>query len=129
MKKIFLLLLSAVILLTGCAAPQDTAKSFRQVSMKEAVEMMEKESDYIILDVRTQGEYNSGHIPNAILLPNESIGSEEISALPDKDQLIFVYCRSGSRSKQAASKLYKLGYTNIVEMGGINAWTGDIVTE
>ena len=88
--------------------------------------MMEKESGYIILDVRTPEEFAEGHIPNAINIPNESIGSADLSQLPNKDQLIFVYCRSGRRSKEAAQKLANLGYTNIVEMGGINDWNGEL---
>ena len=97
--------------------------------MQEAVGMMEKEEDYIILDVRTEQEFAAGHIPGAILVPNETIGTKEIPQLPDKDQLIMVYCRSGNRSKQASFKLVQLGYTNIVEFGGINSWPGEIVTD
>ena len=82
--------------------------------------MMEEETGYIILDVRTAQEYREKHIPGAINIANESIGTEDISELPDKDQLILVYCRSGNRSKQASEKLVKLGYTNIIEIGGIN---------
>ena len=88
--------------------------------------MMEEESEYIILDVRRPDEFAAGHIPNAINVPNESIGTSEIPELPNKDQLILVYCRSGRRSKEAADKLVKLGYTNIVEFGGILEWKGDI---
>ena len=91
--------------------------------------MMQEETDFVLLDVRTQEEYASGHIPGAICIPNETIGSEEIPELPDKEQLILVYCRSGNRSKQASEKLVKLGYTNIVEFGGINDWTGETVSE
>lgn len=90
--------------------------------------MMERESGYIILDVRRPDEYATGHIPNAINVPNENIGTDEISALPDKNQLIMVYCRSGRRSKEAAEKLVKLGYTNIVEFGGILDWKGETVS-
>lgn len=89
--------------------------------------MMQEETDFVLLDVRTQEEYASGHIPGAICIPNETIGSEEIPELPDKDQLILVYCRSGNRSKQASQKLAEQGYTNVVEFGGINGWTGEIV--
>ena len=89
--------------------------------------MMAEEKDYIILDVRTAGEYAGGHIPNAINVPNESINAAPPKELPDKDQRIFVYCRSGSRSMQASQKLVDLGYTNIVEMGGIKDWHGEIV--
>ena len=94
----------------------------------EAVSLMETETDYIILDVRTQEEYEDRHIPGALCIPNETIGSEDIPELPDKEQLILVYCRSGNRSKQASEKLTALGYTNIVEFGGINDWTGETVS-
>ena len=90
--------------------------------------MMETESDYVILDVRTPEEFKERHIPDAINVPNESIGSGEIPQLPDKNQLIMVYCHSGNRSKQASEKLVKLGYTNVVEFGGINDWPGEIVS-
>ena len=127
MKK-FIPLLLLVFLLTGCAASAEQKNSFRQVSMNEAVSIMEEETDYVILDVRTQEEFQEEHIPNAINIPNEAIGSEEIRELPDKDQLILVYCRSGNRSKQASQKLAELGYTSIVEFGGINDWTGETVS-
>ena len=126
MKKLFLIIL-AVLLLTGCAAPA-TEGSYRQINMDEAITMMEEESGYIILDVRTPEEFADKHIPGAINIPNETIGTAEIPELPDKDQLILVYCRSGNRSKQASEKLVALGYTNIVEFGGINDWPGEIVT-
>jgi len=89
---------------------------------------MAQEKDYIILDVRRPDEFAVGHIPNAINVPNETIGESEISALPDKGQLIMVYCRSGRRSKEAAEKLIRLGYTNIVEFGGIIDWKGETVS-
>ena len=126
MKKIIPFLM-ALLLLARCAA-QSEESTYRQITMEEAVTMMQEESDYIILDVRTSEEYSEKHIPGAINIPNETIGSEDIPELPDKDQLILVYCRSGNRSKQAAAKLVKLGYTNIVEFGGINDWTGETVS-
>ncbi|MGI6173219.1 MAG: rhodanese-like domain-containing protein [Christensenellales bacterium] len=131
MKRILPLLLIVTLLLAGCTFPKPEVKAntYRKVSMQEAVEMMEKETGYIILDVRTQEEYAAGHIPGAIVIPNETIGTDEIPELPDKDQLILVYCRSGNRSKQASAKLVELGYTNVVEFGGINSWTGEIVTD
>ena len=89
--------------------------------------MMEEESNYIILDVRTPEEFSEKHIPGAINIPNETIGTEEVPELPDKDQLILIYCRSGNRSQQASEKLVRLGYMNIVEFGGINDWPGDTV--
>ena len=98
-----------------------------KITADEAAQMMQEETGFVLLDVRTQEEYASGHIPGAICIPNETIGSEEIPELPDKDQLILVYCRSGNRSKQASQKLAEQGYTNVVEFGGINGWTGEIV--
>ena len=125
----FILILLTALLLGGCAAqptsPSDKA-AYRQISMEEAVTMMAQESDYIILDVRRADEFASGHIPGAINVANESIGTAEVPELPDKNQLILVYCRSGNRSKQASQKLADLGYTNIVEFGGIIDWPGDI---
>ena len=126
MKKIIPFLM-ALLLLAGCAA-QSKESTYRQITMEEAVTMMQEESGYIILDVRTAEEYSEKHIPGAINIPNETIGAGDIPELPDKDQLILVYCRSGNRSKQAAAKLVKLGYTNIVEFGGINDWTGETVS-
>ena len=99
----------------------------KHVSMDDIVEIMNENNNYIILDVRTIAEYNEGHIPNAICVPNETIGNNIINELPDKEQLILVYCRSGNRSKQAAEKLRKLGYTNLIEFGGIIDWKGEIV--
>ena len=83
----------------------------------------------ILIDVRSAEEFAQDHIPGAINIPNETIGTAEIPELPDKDQSILVYCRSGNRSKQASEKLAALGYTNIVEFGGINDWHGETVTE
>jgi len=128
MRKLIPFLLS-LLLLAGCAAPVDSEASYQQISMDEAIAIMESESDYIILDVRTTEEFADKHIPDAINIPNETIGTEEIPELPDKDQLILVYCRSGNRSKQASDKLVGLGYTNIVEFGGINDWPGETVSD
>ena len=126
MKKI-IPFLAALLLLAGCAA-QSEENTYRKVAAKEAAAMMEEETGYLILDVRTAAEYSDKHIPGAVNVPNETIGDQEIPELPDKEQLILVYCRSGNRSKQAAEKLVKLGYTNIVEFGGINDWTGQTVS-
>ena len=121
-------ILMALLLLSGCAAQVQKEQSYRQINMDEAIAMMEAENDYIILDVRTPEEFSEKHIPGAINVANETIGSEEIPELPDKDQLILVYCRSGNRSKQASEKLVALGYTNIVEFGGINDWPGEVIS-
>ena len=111
-------------LLAACGVSSKT--SYRQITADEAAQMMQEETGFVLLDVRTQEEYASGHIPGAICIPNETIGSEEIPELPDKDQLILVYCRSGNRSKQASQKLAEQDYTNVVEFGGINGWTGNL---
>ena len=103
--------------------------TYTQINMDEAVSMMEENTDYIILDVRTTEEFAEKHIPDAINIPNETIGDAEILELPDKNQLILVYCRSGNRSKQASEKLVKLGYTNVYEFGGIIDWTGETVSK
>ena len=126
MKK-FIPLLFSLLLLAGCAAPTEGG-SYRQINMDEAITMMEEESGYIILDVRTRSEFAEKHIPGAVNVANETIGTEDIPELPDKDQLILVYCRSGNRSKQASEKLVALGYTNIVEFGGIIDWPGETIT-
>lgn len=128
MKKLIPILLSA-LMFTGCSGTSNSqTNTYRSITMDEAVAMMEQENGYIILDVRRPDEYADGHIPNAINVPNESIGTDEIPELPNKDQLIMVYCRSGRRSKEASAKLVKLGYTNIVEFGGILDWKGETVS-
>ena len=128
MKKLIPILLSA-LMFTGCAGTSNSqTNTYRSITMDEAVTMMAQETDYIILDVRRPDEFAAGHIPNAINVANETIGTAEIPELPDKDQLIMVYCRSGRRSKEASEKLVKLGCTNIVEFGGILDWKGEIET-
>lgn len=102
--------------------------TYECITQEEAHALMEDGNDCIILDVRTWEEYNEKHILNAICIPNETIGTEPPAELPDKDQLILVYCRSGNRSKQASEKLAAMGYTNIKEFGGINTWTGATVS-
>lgn len=98
----------------------------RHVSMDDIVKIMEENKDYVIVDVRTPDEYKEGHIPNAINIPNETINETVYNKLKDKNQLILIYCRSGSRSRQAAYKMQKLGYTNLVDFGGIMNWKGKI---
>ena len=129
MRKLLPILLSA-LMFTGCTGTSNNqTTTYRQISMDEAVTMMAEETGYIILDVRRADEFAAGHIPGAINVANESIGTDELPELPDKNQLIMVYCRSGRRSKEAAEKLVKLGYTNIVEFGGILDWKGEITTD
>ena len=134
MKRKIALVLAALSLLTGCGGRGkvmdggNTLNSYRQISQEEALEMMRRDDGHIVVDVRRQDEYDAGHIPGAILLPNESIGGTPPEALPDLNQIILIYCRSGNRSKQAAQKLFDMGYTNLYEFGGIITWPGEIVT-
>ncbi|PWJ10074.1 rhodanese-like domain-containing protein [Ruminococcus flavefaciens] len=109
-------------------ATASAAANYQQITQEKAREMMQAEDGHIIVDVRRQDEYDSGHIPGAILIPNESIGTEQPKELPDLDQVILIYCRSGRRSKEASQKLADMGYTHIYEFGGIIDWTGEVVT-
>ncbi len=108
----------------GSNATNDSSNSssYQQVDAETAKELIDTEDDYVILDVRTQAEYDESHIPGAILIPHDTVTTAAEDALPDKGQLILVYCRSGNRSKQASQTLVDLGYTNVVEFGGINSW-------
>lgn len=130
MKKDVLFLMLSLLLgicVTGCterkqAESEANVNKFEHIGQDQAKGMMDTKTDYIILDVRTIEEYNEGHIKGAICIPNETIGNIAPEELPDKNQLIFVYCRSGNRSDQAAKKLAALGYTQIKEFGGITTW-------
>lgn len=120
MKRIVPILLS-LLLLTGCGGGEKEA-SYQQISQEEAKEMMDTQ-DVVILDVREQDEHDSGHIPDAVLLPVGTIDEDAAAAvIPEKDSTVLVYCRSGNRSKTASSALAELGYTNIYEFGGIKTW-------
>ena len=96
------------------------------ITAQEAKQIMDSEEGYIILDTRTQAEYDEGHIPGAIVISHDEIEEKAEQLLPDKDQLLLVYCRSGRRSKLAAEALVKLGYTNIKEFGGIIDWPYEV---
>lgn len=133
MKKIILLIIIVIIIIMGVVFKMNKKENvikkdtdIQHVSMNDIVQIMEENENYIILDVRTLEEYTQGHIPNAICIPNETIDESVVNKLPDKNQMILVYCRSGNRSKQAAEKLKKLGYTNLIEFGGIIDWKGEI---
>ena len=107
----------------GCVGCSDGGSvTYEQISGTEAKALMDSESGYIIIDARTQEEYDQGHIPGAILIPEYEIADRAEKELPDKNQLILIYCRSGRRSKIAAEELVKLGYTNVKEFGGIIDW-------
>ena len=127
MKKLFFLLL-AVMLLTACGQDKENNQgaAYLNITAEEAKQIMDNEEGYIILDVRTQEEYDQGHIPGAIVISHEEIAEKAEDVLTDKDQLILIYCRSGRRSKIAAEALVELGYTNIKEFGGIIDWPYEV---
>ena len=128
-NKRFLIALLTFALPFGCVGCSDAGGSatYEQISGAEAKALMDSESGYIIIDARTQEEYDQGHIPGAIMIPEYEIADRAEKELPDKDQLILVYCQSGRRSKIAAEELVKLGYTNVKEFGGIIDWEYEIV--
>lgn len=135
MKKALYLALIFVLgtlLFSGCAGTktEDSVRiTYEQITVDEAKAIMDSKEPYVLLDVRTQEEYDSGHIEGAILIPDYEIGAKAESVLTDKDELILVYCRSGCRSKNAASELAALGYTNVKEFGGITGWKYGTVSE
>ena len=126
--KVFLTTLTSIMLFSGCS-PMNRKATYKSVEQEEAKRIMRENDGYIILDVRREDEFNQAHIPGAICVPNETILNEMPKELPDKEQMILVYCRSGNRSKQAAQKLADMGYKNIIEFGGIMTWTGETVSE
>ena len=127
MKKLVFLLL-AVMMLTACGQDKENNQGsvYVNITAEEAKQIMDSEEGYIILDVRTQEEYDEGHIPGAIVISHEEIAEKAEKVLTDKEQLILVYCRSGRRSKSAAEALVELGYTNIKEFGGIIDWPYEV---
>ena len=126
---ILILIITCAAILYGCTSGGEDKmeNSYEQITPAEAKEIMDTQDGYIILDVRTQEEYDEAHIEGAILIPDYEITDRAESVLKDKDQLILVYCRSGRRSKLAASDLASLGYTNIKEFGGIIDWPYETV--
>ena len=121
-----LALFAAVLLmLSGCSSDKT---GYTQIDQDEAMRMMQDESDYLIVDVRRPDEFAEKHIKGAINVPNETITDEAPEALPDKDRLLLIYCRSGNRSKEASQKLADMGYTKVYEFGGINTWEGETET-
>ena len=129
-----LALLAAALLLAGCAGPGERPPSdgpaagvYRQIPQDEAARILREETGVLLLDVRTQEEFDEGHIPGAICIPNETIDGPH-ERLPDREQTILVYCRSGRRSKEAAQKLADAGYVSVLEFGGILTWEGELVT-
>lgn len=126
------------VIVVGAIAPKDTvgpkesaqtpAIEYKKITAEEAKSRIDSGDKVVILDVRTKAEYNSGHIPNAVLIPNETIADSMPELLPDLDAEILIYCRSGNRSAQAAKKLIAIGYTNVYDFGGINNWPYDTVT-
>lgn len=114
---------AAVFLLSGCGSA-----GYEQISQDEAMKMMQEESGYLIVDVRRPDEFAESHIAGAVNVPNETIEDEMPEALPDREQMLLIYCRTGRRSKEASQKLADMGYTNVYEFGGINTWEGETET-
>ncbi len=132
MKRIALFMLAGLVFLSGCSAAGQVVdgpgmvNSYRQIDQETAKKMMEQDDGHVVVDVRRLDEYESGHIPGAICIPNEDIESEPPEELPNRSQIILIYCRSGNRSKQAAEKLFDMGYLKLYEFGGIIDWTGEV---
>ena len=128
MKKRILWFVLLAVLLSACGptANDEKVKVYMNISAKEAKQIMDSQEGYVILDVREREEYDAGHIPGAIVIPYTELEERAAEELPDEDQLILVYCRSGRRSKIAAEILVELGYTNIREFGGILDWPYEI---
>ncbi len=128
MMKKWIFLFLAAMLLTACGQEKENDREavYMNITAQEAKTLMDTEEGYIILDVRTQEEYDQGHIPGAVLIPDTEIRARAEEVLTDKDQLILVYCRSGRRSKLASEVLLELGYTNIREFGGIIDWPYEV---
>ena len=117
---------TSVFLAGKLTGGENQVAEYTSITMEDAKQIFQEKGDYLIVDVRRVDEFAEGHIPGAINIANEDILSAEPAELPDKDQVIYVYCRSGNRSKQASAKLAAMGYTNIVECGGILDWTGEV---
>lgn len=117
--------LCTVLLFTACGTSPETG-TYRKITQAEAKSLMDNEKDYVILDVRTEEEFSAGHIPGALLIPDYELEQQAANELRDKGQLILVYCRTGRRSKNAAQLLISLGYTNVLDFGGINDWPYEI---
>lgn len=128
MKRVAIGIFLILILLTACGQNEknDQEAAYLNITAEEAKTIMDSQEGYVILDVRTQAEYDQGHIPGAIVIPDTEVKDRAEEMLPDKDQLILVYCRSGRRSKNAAQILAELGYTNIREFGGIIDWPYEV---
>lgn len=131
MKNIIVILLIFILLFISFkffTTKEESSSSYKKITPNEAKKIMEEE-DVIIIDVRTKEEYDNSHIKNAVLIPNETIGSDKLEKVSNLNQKIIVYCRSGARSKKAAMKLLKIGYKNVYDMGGIMNWPYETVTE
>jgi len=125
MRRIMLFLAAILLVLTGCSGSKGE-NTYQQISQEEAKSRMDTRN-VVVLDVREQEEYDTGHIPGAVLLPVGTISADTAAAvIPENDTEVLVYCRSGNRSKTAAQALADLGYTNIYEFGGINTWPYEV---
>lgn len=129
-KTFYIVMISLLTFLSACTIKNEVEnKSYSKISQEEALEMMGKDDNHIIVDVRTKEEYEMSHISGAINIPNETIGNSKPDLLFDFNQIILVYCRSGRRSEEASLKLFNMGYTNVFDFGGINTWKGELVKD
>ena len=129
LKGLIIMILISLSLfgMTACGGEKGTPSTYEQITPQEAKTIMDTEKEYVIIDARTDEEFFEGHIEDAILIPEYEIAERAEKELPDKEQLILVYCRSGRRSKIASDELVKLGYSNVKEFGGIIDWPYEIV--
>ena len=129
MKKLLAVgLIAAFALLSACSTGTDSGNGYQVIDAKKAKQMMDQSQSYVIVDVRTQAEYATGHIANAVLIPVDQVAQLAPDQLTDKQQLIFVYCRTGARAAQGSAMLVQLGYTNVYDIGGIVNWPYGTVT-
>ncbi len=126
-RRIVSIIAALVFLLavSGCSVPEE-GSDYMNISQKKAKEMMENLEEFVLLDARTEEEFSEGHIPGAVLIPHYEVSEKAEEQIPEKDIPVFVYCRSGNRSKVAAEALVSLGYSEVYEFGGINTWPYEI---
>ena len=125
--KNFILIIIMAVMLAGCGKGTPEKEAYRKISAEDAKQMIDENEDIIILDVRTEEEYQQGHIENSLLIPDNEIGDKAEELLTDKDAVILIYCRSGRRSENATKELIELGYTKTFDFGGINDWPYETV--
>lgn len=122
----FVLIVLLLFIFTSCGSDEPSEVTYKKITAEAAKELMDSDDTLFIVDVRTQEEYDTGHIPNAILLPLDTLADKASEVLPDKEQRLLIYCRSGNRSATAAKQLIEMGYTEVYDFGGIIDWPFDV---